>query len=333
MDSSGITLRSSLVNPLIRKWMCQGSVDFNPSNFILPLFIINNDDQIEEIASMPEVNRYGVNRAIEYLTGLVDKGLTSILLFPVVSCKSVDNSIDPNVNPVLRLIPLIRENFPNLYVIVDVCLCGFSLDGHCYQTSDQTTGIKDNQLTLKALADLSIAYAKVGCHMVAPSDMNDNRIGVIRSALNSSSFPDVSIMSYSAKFASNFYGPFRDAAGSAPKHGDRKQYQLTCGSSGLAMRAIERDINEGADIIMVKPGLPYLDIISEAKRRFPDVPRAVYHVSGEYSMLYQAGVSGCLDLDRSLWEILISFKRAGAEMIITYFTPKILDMINNNIPM
>ncbi|XP_015792873.1 delta-aminolevulinic acid dehydratase [Tetranychus urticae] len=327
MDS--INLRTSLVKPIIRQWMCQGSASFTPSNFVLPLFIINNDDEIQEISSMPEVYRYGVNRAIEYLSGLVnDKGLRSILLFPVVSSKSINDSTDPAFNPVLRLIPLIRKQFPNLYVIVDVCLCGFSSDGHCYVAND-SDGVKDNDATLTALANLSVAYAKSGCHMVAPSDMNDGRVAVIRSELNKSSFNDVSIMSYSAKFASNFYGPFRDAAGSAPKHGDRKSYQLTPGSSGLAMRAIARDIAEGADIIMVKPGLPYLDIISEAKNRFPDIPRAVYHVSGEYSMLYQAGISGCFDLNRALWEILISFKRAGAEIIITYFTPKILDLLKD----
>ena len=167
MDSTN--LRTSLVKPIIRRWMCQGSASFTPSNFVLPLFIINNDDEIQEIASMPEVYRYGANRAIEYLSGLVnDKGLSSILLFPVVSSKSINDSTDPAFNPVLRLIPLVRKQFPTLYVVVDVCLCGFSSDGHCYIAND-SDGVKDNDASLTALANLSVAYAKSGCYMICCS--------------------------------------------------------------------------------------------------------------------------------------------------------------------
>jgi porphobilinogen synthase len=185
----------------------------------------------------------------------------------------------------------------------------------------------DNGQSVVHLSELSLSYAKAGAHVIAPSDMMDGRVAGIRQKLDANNFTDVSIMSYSSKFSSCFYGPFRDAAGSAPKFGDRQCYQLPPGSSGMAMKAVTRDIREGADTVMVKPGLPYLDIVKEISIRFPDVPISVYHVSGEYAMLTQGAVSGAFDLKTSVMEIMTSFKRAGATIVITYFTPQILQWI------
>ena len=185
----------------------------------------------------------------------------------------------------------------------------------------------DNEQSLVHLSRIAVSYAKAGAHVVAPSDMMDGRIGAIRSALNTDFLHEVSIMSYAAKFSSCFYGPFREAAASAPKFGDRKSYQLPPGSSGLAVRAAERDVAEGADTVMVKPGLPYLDIARDISLRLPHVPLAVYHVSGEYAMLVHAAANGAFDLETAVMEVVTSFKRAGISIIITYFTPQILRWI------
>lgn len=319
-----MNLRPSLSQSLIRQWMCQGNLDFQAHQFVLPLFITNRDDGGPvEIQSMPGVFRHSIESVIEFLAKLVRLDLKSVLLFPVMDKKGLQFSTDKSENPVLRAIPQIKKLWPDLYVIVDVCLCGFTQSGHCFIAT--STGEKDDSLTLEKLSALSVAYASVGCDMIAPSDMNDGRVAAIRRSLNEHGFLNVPIMSYSAKFASNFYGPFRDAADSAPKHGDRRSYQLPPGSSALAIRAIERDIKEGADIVMVKPGMMYLDILSESRNRFPDIPRAVYHVSGEYSMLVAASESKTLDLLSGVLEVMSCFKRSGADIIITYFTPIILE--------
>ncbi|XP_074601737.1 porphobilinogen synthase [Brevipalpus obovatus] len=329
-NSSLVALETSLGKSTIRKWMSQGNTEFEAHNFVLPIFVVNKDsgDPIE-IDSMPAVYRHTISSAIDFIDPLINLELRSILLFPVMDVKGIQYMDSVDHNPVLRLIPILKRRFPALYIIVDVCLCTFTLDGHCYM-SDNDSGEKISKLTLDTLGKLSVAYARAGCDMVAPSDMNDGRVSIIRKTLNGHDYNRVALMSYSAKFASNFYGPFRDAANSSPKHGDRQTYQLPPGSLGLALRAIGRDIDEGADVIMIKPGLPYLDVIAEAKRRFPDIPRAVYHVSGEYSMLRASADKGYLQIIPALWEILTCFKRSGANIIITYYTPIILETLKNS---
>lgn len=239
--------------------------------------------------------------------------------------KELEDATNAVKNPVLRAIPVLKNCFPELLILCDVCLCGFTNTGHCCVfTAD---GKMDNEQSVAHLSKLSLAYAKAGANVIAPSDMMDGRVAGIRTTLDANNFCDVSIMSYSSKFSSSFYGPFRDAAGSAPKFGDRQCYQLPPGSAGMALRAVDRDIREGADTVMVKPGLPYLDIVKEIAVRFPDVPIAVYHVSGEYAMLVHGATNGAFDLKSAVLEVMTSFKRSGVSIVITYFTPQILQYI------
>ncbi|RWS17856.1 delta-aminolevulinic acid dehydratase-like protein [Dinothrombium tinctorium] len=279
---------------------------------------------------MPYVLRYGLVKAIEFLRPLVERySLKSVLLFPVVKEKGLEKATNSDHNPAIRAVTRIKQEFANLTVVVDVCLCAFTVDGHCCVFNND--GKIDNKRSISLIAQLAVAYAKAGADIVAPSDMMDARIDSIRIQLNENGFNDVGIMSYSAKFASCFYGPFRDAAGSTPKFGDRKCYQLPPGSSGLAMRAVRRDIEEGADIIMVKPGTFYLDVIAKIAATHTDIPIAVYHVSGEYAMLYHGAAAGAFDLKTAVMEVITSFKRAGATIIITYFTPFILKWLKEDL--
>lgn len=483
-------LHQAQCHDILRSWQSQRNDVNNHKDFVLPIFIINDDDAIEAIESMPGVCRYGCNRAIEYLEPLIYSfGLRAILLFPVItksahqtkpnhstldesdddeavedsdrgilsssdssststsashSCSSSLSDIEHEVdlpdrlipveetansqnpflnqneeeedhllelepsenhqaaptgdpplafvsadvpppppapplrlaeqqlvmststsklldarsiemfalnekyNPVLRLIPQLRVRFPELLVICDVCLCTFTSTGHCclfeshfeQPTASSQSQAKilsekvssalnqlpsiDNKTTCRYLAKLSLEYAIRGCQVVAPSDMMDNRVSVIRKHLDNNKLTNVTIMSYSSKFASSFYGPFRQAANSAPEFGDRKTYQLPPGSRALAMRAVSRDIKEGADLVMVKPGGPYLDIVRDIREMHPFLPIAIYQVSGEYSMLRLAAKANILDLKSAVNEMLTAFRRAGASIIITYFTPELL---------
>lgn len=317
-------LHSSQSHLALRQWQSANTTTHSPYDFVLPLFIINDDDKEVPIQAMPGVSRRGINLALQYLQPLVmDLGLKSVLLFPVLDDKQLDSATDATKNAVLRLVPLLRSSFPDLLIVVDVCLCTFTPDGHCCLFDE---GRMDNQSSINKLADIALAYARAGVHVVAPSDMMDGRVSAIKHRLRSNSY-DVAVLSYSAKFASCFYGPFREAAGSAPQFGDRKCYQLPPGSKGLAMRAIERDIVEGADMVMVKPGLPYLDLVSQIAAKHPDIPIAVYHVSGEYAMLWHGAQGGAFDLKTAVMEVITSFKRAGSNIIITYYTPQILQWI------
>lgn len=495
-------LHQAQSHAILRSWQ-NGANDVNHhTDFVLPMFIVNDDDAVEAIDAMPGVNRYGCNKAIEYLEPLVRAhGLRAVLLFPVIGGiditengsksaldiddddeddedeeiitstasssapqsssgssnssdddgvgdrqtnvlpkrliprravlpeghipvrlltsedptqssptnsqnpflnqneeeedhllgdtsdrvqgeggpKNISSTLHPNLlkrlnlgmkpnalevkriknlaltdenNPVLRLIPRLIEKFPELLVICDVCLCTFTSTGHCCLFNDigkitsqailefndktnlnrilpENNGIFHNQrianeATCQYLALLSVEYATRGCHVIAPSDMMDGRVGKIRKRLDDNRFNQVPILSYSAKFASAFYGPFRQAANSAPSFGDRKAYQLPPGSRNLAMRAIERDISEGASMVMVKPAGHYLDVVRDIRETHPFVPIAVYQVSGEYSMLQMAHKADIIDLKLAVNEMLTSFRRAGATLIITYFTPEIL---------
>lgn len=268
-------LHPAQAHTALRHWQANGANNHDASDFVLPIFLHPNDEAKEIIQSMPGVYRYGINPLIKYLETLTN--LKSILLFPVMEVKGINHATNAQFNPVLRAIPKLKEQFNDLLIITDVCLCGFSEDGHCCVFKDEKM---DNEASIKLISHIALAYAKTGANVIAPSDMMDGRVAKIRSVLNQNNLSDVSIMSYSAKFSSCFYGPFRDAAGSAPKFGDRKCYQLPPGSTGLAMRAVARDIQEGADIVMVKPGLNYLDLVKEISIKHPYHPIAIYHVSG-----------------------------------------------------
>lgn len=324
---SSVKLHGGYFHETLRKIQEQ-NVHIDSHNLMYPLFIIEADDDTEAIPSMPGISRFGINKLRLHLDPLITKGLKSILLFGVIDYISKDEfgtGADAPDNPVLRAIPKIRQWFPNLLIACDVCLCPYTNHGHCGILKNDCI---DNALSIERIAQICVSYGKAGAHIVGPSDMMDNRIYAIKQALISHGLEKkVSLLSYAAKFASSFYGPFRDAAKSAPSFGDRRCYQLPPGSKGLAARAAQRDIEEGADMLMVKPGLPYLDIVRQTKDTFPNVPLFIYHVSGEYAMLHHGAQNGAFDLNQSLMEVMTSMRRAGADCIITYYTPQILDLI------
>lgn len=321
-------LHSSIFNQTLRDWQSLKS-EITSKNLMYPVFIVESDDDIQAIPSMPGVHRYGINRIRDHLTSLVQNGLSSILVFGVVDSLIKDDcatNADSPENPVIKALPKLRSWFPDLIIACDVCLCPYSSHGHCGILSEN--GSIDNAKSIKRIAEIALSYAKAGAHIVAPSDMMDGRIGAIKSLLIEHSLQNtVAVLSYTCKFASAFYGPFRDAAKSKPSFGDRKCYQLPPGSSGIALRAAARDVEEGADMLMVKPIMAYMDILKEVKDKYPEYPMCVYQVSGEYSMIYAAAEKGIFELKSGLMEILGSYRRAGADVIITYYTPLILEWI------
>lgn len=266
---------------------------------------------------------------LKHLSPLVELGLKSILLFGVVDQSQKDDTAsaaDAPGNPVMKALPILRKEFPGIILATDVCLCPYASHGHCGILRED--GTLDNAASTQRIAAIALAYAQQGAHVVAPSDMMDNRIAAIRGALDSHG-SKAAILSYSCKFSSSFYGPFRDAAKSAPAFGDRKCYQLPVGARGLALRAAERDVKEGANYLMVKPGMAYLDILRSVKDIHPHIPLFVYQVSGEYTMLYNLGADGTPDqrkqFEEQLMECLLAFRRAGADVIISYFVPLLLN--------
>ncbi|XP_005093063.1 delta-aminolevulinic acid dehydratase [Aplysia californica] len=321
-------LHSGYHHPALRAWQSQ-SATISPDNLMYPLFIVDDPDAVQPITSMPGQSRFGVNKLVEALEPLVNKGLKSVLLFGVPEKLEKDergSGADAADTPVIVAVQKLRQAFPDLLVACDVCLCPYASHGHCgYLRPDGTI---DNEPSIERLGQIAVAYAKAGCQVIAPSDMMDGRIGAIKKALFLSGFSNrVSVMSYSAKFASSFYGPFRDAAKSAPTFGDRKCYQLPPGAIGLAERAADRDVAEGADFLMVKPGMPYLDVCRLIKQKYPTHPLAIYHVSGEYAMLYHAAQAGAFPLKAAVMEALQSMRRSGVDILITYYTPQVLDWI------
>lgn len=298
--------------------------------FIYPLFISDIDDEETPIPSLPNQHRRGINRLVPFLEPLVHKGLRSVIVFGVPlqpgTKDQLGTAADDPSGPVVRSIRLLRQRFPQLYVVADVCLCEYTSHGHCGILRDD--GSLNNAMSVDRISDVALAYAMAGAHCVAPSDMNDGRIRAIKLKLIEEGLAHrVLLMSYAAKFSGCLYGPFRDAAGSSPSFGDRKCYQLPPGGRGLARRAIVRDINEGADVIMVKPATQYLDIISDAKELGRDLPIAAYHVSGEFAMLHAAAKAGVFDLKAAAIEAHESILRAGATILISYFTPEFLDWL------
>ena len=290
-----------------------------PEDLIYPLFVVPAERAKVEIGSMPGVWQLRVREVVEEAARAYDLGIRAVLLFGLPERKDAigSSSWDPS-GPVQAAIEGIKRSVPQMTVIADVCLCEYTDHGHCGVIVDRN-GVKDvdNDQTLPLLVKQAVSFAEAGADFVAPSDMMDGRIGAIRAALNERRFADVAIMAYSAKFASGFYGPFREAAESAPQFGDRRTYQMDPANGREAMREIELDFEEGADIVMVKPALAYLDVIRSARESFR-LPIAAYNVSGEYSMVKAAAERGWIDGPRVMNEVLTSIKRAGADLIITY---------------
>lgn len=297
---------------------------------IYPLFISDQPNEETLIPSLPNQHRRGINKVLPFVESLVSKGLRSVILFGVPMSQGVKDALgtaadDPG-GPVIESIRLLRRHFPQLFIVADVCLCEYTSHGHCGILRDD--GGLNNRLSVDRISDVALAYANAGAHCVAPSDMNDGRVRAIKLKLIEAGIAHkVLLMSYSAKFSGCLYGPFRDAAGSAPSFGDRKCYQLPPGGRGLARRAIHRDIQEGADVIMVKPASSYLDIISDAKEIGRDLPIAAYQVSGEYAMIHAGAKAGVFDLKTMAFESTEGILRAGATIVVSYFTPDFLEWL------
>jgi porphobilinogen synthase len=287
----------------------------SPADFVYPLFVVHGQDVREEIPSMPGQHHLSLDRLAAEAQELRALGVRAVLLFGLPAAKDDAGSeayADDGI--VQQAVRVLKSADPGLVVITDVCLCEYTSHGHCGVIDD---GQVDNDASLELLARTAVSHARAGADLVAPSDMMDGRVAAIRAALDTEGFVNTPIMSYAAKYASAFYGPFREAAESAPQFGDRRGYQMDPPNAREALREIEADIAEGADIVMVKPALPYLDVLSQARQRF-DLPLAAYNVSGEYAMLHAAARNGWLDLRASVMEALTSIKRAGADIIITY---------------
>lgn len=288
----------------------------SPNDFILPLFVVEGEKIKNEISSLQGCYHYSIDMLHEAIEEVVNSGVKGVILFGIPHTKDECGSEAFNNDGIIqRAIKKIKEINKNLYIITDVCMCEYTNHGHCGILDGEYV---DNDKTLEYLAKISVSHAKAGADMIAPSDMMDGRVGVIREALDNSGYKNVAIMSYSAKYCSAFYGPFREAANSAPSFGDRKTYQMDPANRREALKEVEMDIKEGADIVMVKPALSYLDIIREVKDK-TDVPVAAYSVSGEYAMIKAAANQGLIDEERVVMEMLTSIKRAGADIIITYY--------------
>lgn len=306
-------LRRLRTNETIRALVRETSL--NVGELIYPVFVVEGLDIKKEIPSMPGIFQFSVDRIGEEIARATDSGLASIMIFGVPDEKDECGSQAYHPQGITqRGIREIKKHFPEIFVVADVCLCEYTSHGHCGLVKG-TEIINDETLELLAMAALSLVEA--GADMVAPSDMMDGRVAAIRKKLDENSYSMIPIMAYSAKYASAYYGPFRDAANSAPSFGDRKTYQMDYANSRMAMREIEIDIKEGADIVMIKPALAFLDVIKEASGRFLH-PIATYNVSGEYAMVKAAALNGWIDEQKVVMENLIAMKRAGASIIITY---------------
>jgi porphobilinogen synthase len=292
----------------------------SPGDFIYPLFAVSGRGVKKPIASMPGVAQLSVDLVVEEARAAHKLGVPSLLLFGIPDGKDAQGTAawDPG-GPVCTALKAIKDAVPELVLIADVCLCEYTDHGHCGPLERDARGhlTVANDRTLPLLARASVAYAQAGADIVAPSDMMDGRVAVIRRALDENGLDQTALLSYAVKYASGFYGPFREAAQSAPKEGDRRGYQMDPGNVREARREALLDVAEGADMLMVKPALPYLDVIAEV-RRLSDLPLAAYNVSGEYSMLKAAAQNGWIDEKRVLLEILTGIKRAGADLILTY---------------
>ena len=302
--------RTAAIRSLVRE------TRLSPDNFIYPLFAVTGEAQRREVGSMPGVYQLSVDEIVKEAAAAKADGVPGVLLFGLPESKDAagTGAADPE-GPVQRAIRALKNEVPGLLVVTDVCLCEYTSHGHCGFVDGEEIL---NDVTVNALARAALSHAAAGADIVAPSDMMDGRVGRIRDVLDEGGYPQVAIMSYAAKYCSAFYGPFREAADSAPAFGDRRSHQMDPANVDEALREVALDLDEGADIVMVKPALPYLDVIARVKDEF-GVPTAVYHVSGEYAMLKAAARNGWIDEPRAMMETLTSIRRAGADIIITYY--------------
>ncbi|AFY74060.1 delta-aminolevulinic acid dehydratase [Synechococcus sp. PCC 7502] len=304
-------------NPAIRRLVSETTLTVN--DFIYPLFVMEGENTKVEVSSMPGCYRYTLDLLLKEIAEVYALGINAIALFPVVPNEKKDDGGTESYNPnglIQKTVSAIKQAIPDILVITDVALDPFTTHGHDGLVDEN--GIIVNDPTVEVLVKMSLSQAVAGADMVAPSDMMDGRIGAIRDALDADGFEDVAILAYSAKYASAYYGPFRDALESAPKSGDKKTYQMDPANSREALKEVYLDIAEGADIVMVKPALAYLDIIAKVKDA-TDLPVAAYNVSGEYAMIKAAAERGWIDGEKVMLETLTSMKRAGADIILTYF--------------
>lgn len=310
-------------NETIRRMVRQTAI--TPDDFIYPLFVTYGKGVRKEISSMPGCYQESVDEAVKNAKEIYSLGIPSVILFGIPEHKDeMGSGAYDDTGVVQNAIKAIKDAVPELYVITDICMCEYTSHGHCGIIE---RGDVDNDKTLGLLAMEAVSHAKAGADMVAPSDMMDGRVAAIRTSLDREGFAGIPIMSYSAKYASAFYGPFREAAESTPQFGDRRSYQMDPANRREALREVALDIEEGADIVMVKPALSYLDVISDVKSTFA-IPVAAYNVSGEYSLVKAAGKLGWIDENRVMLEILTSIKRAGADLILTYFAKDAAKILN-----
>jgi porphobilinogen synthase len=287
-----------------------------PGDLILPLFVVPGRGVRRPVGAMPGVDQTSVDELLRDAAEALELGIPAVLLFGIPETKDeVGSGAYAEEGVIQQAVRTLKEQLPELVVITDVCLCEYTSHGHCGVIRNGTVA---NDESLELIARQALSHARAGADIVAPSDMMDGRVGVIRRTLDDEGYSDVAILSYAAKYASAFYGPFREAAQSAPRFGDRKSYQMDPANGDEALREVRLDIEEGADILMVKPALPYLDVLWRVKRE-TGYPVFAYHVSGEYAMALAAGEKGWLDADAVLYESLVAIKRAGADMIITYW--------------
>jgi porphobilinogen synthase len=306
--------RSAALRTMVRE------TSLEPSDFILPLFAVPGHGERREVASMPGVYQLSVDQIVLEAKSAADAGVPSVILFGLPEHKDPLGSSGWDAQgPVARSVRAIKDALPDMVVITDVCMCEYTDHGHCGKLTQGRDGqvTVDNDATLDLLVREALCHAQAGADIVAPSDMMDGRVRAIRSALDGDGFADVAILSYAAKYASGFYGPFREAADSTPQQGDRRGYQMDPANVREALKEVRLDLEEGADLVMVKPALSYLDVITRV-RALTDVPLAAYNVSGEYAMVKAAARAGWLDGTRVMLEILTSIKRAGADLILTY---------------
>jgi porphobilinogen synthase len=302
--------RSAGIRGLVRE------TRLSAEQFLYPLFVVEGRSVRREVPSMPGVFQLSVDEAVKETEAARSEGVPGVLLFGIPGHKDdIGSAAYDNDAPVQSAVRAIKRSSPDTVVVTDVCLCEYTSHGHCGVLVDREVA---NDPTVEQLVRTAVSHASAGADIVAPSDMMDGRVGAIRRALDERGFGDVAIMSYAVKYCSAFYGPFRDAADSAPKFGDRRTHQMDPANAEEALREVEEDIDEGADIVMVKPAMPYLDVITRVKERF-GYPTAAYQVSGEYSMIKAAAARGWLEEPRVMMESLTSIARAGADIIITYY--------------
>lgn len=318
-------LRRLRYNPIVRDMVRETRL--NKDDLIYPLFVVPGKNIKNPVKSMPGVFQLSIDKLIEECKELVQLGIPAIILFGIPEHKDEKGSEAYNPNGIIQqAVRAIKANVENLLVITDVCLCEYTSHGHCgVLNGDEVL----NDETVSLLAKEAISHAEAGADIIAPSDMMDGRVAAIRKALDYKGFTKTPILSYAAKYASGYYGPFRDAAESTPAFGDRRSHQMDIANGNEALREVESDIEEGADIVMVKPAGAYLDIIYRVKEKF-GLPTAAYQVSGEYSMIKAAGINGWIDEERVMIESLTAIKRAGADMILTYFAKDVAIYLNRN---